>query len=140
MGPVAPDLAGFTDAQQRLRERFGEPVVFLSDVQLQFAAGTQFDAETGMPYDPVLEPTASAQASATVRCDVAFRAIGNEVDFSALGAVEQTHVMLIADIADRAACEPCDEFVCRGERFQVTAQKPDGIGGLQRWLVFGRRR
>jgi len=48
--------------------------------------------------------------------------------------------MLIADIDDRATIEPCGEFVCRDEAFAIVAQKPDGIGGVQRWLVFGRRR
>jgi hypothetical protein len=46
--------------------------------------------------------------------------------------------MLIADIADRARCEGAAVVVVREGRYHVTSMKPDGIGGLQRWLTFGR--
>lgn len=142
---VTPDLAGFVDAQQRLRDAFGEQITFLAEPSVTFPPGTPTDPETGKPYDPVIAATGSAQASAAVKCDVVFRAVnragvtGGET-FEAIGITDATHIMLIADISARTTIESCVDFDCRGERFKITAQKPDGVGGVQRWLIYGRRR
>lgn len=137
---VTPDHTGFRDAQRKLREHFGEPVEFLTPASHAYPPGTQLDPETSEPYDPAIRPINTQDSSTAVTCDVALRtAIEGEADFSAIGAVEQSHVMLIADIDDRGLCEPADRFILRGEIFRVIAQKPDGVGGVQRWLVFGRR-
>ena len=75
-----------------------------------------------------------------MKCDVVFTTAGPDVEFSAAGTTERTHVMLIADIDDAPAIGPALEFECRGEGYRVTSQKADGIGGLQRYLVWGRKR
>jgi hypothetical protein len=53
---------------------------------------------------------------------------------------EQTHLLLIADIAAASAIAPAVEFDVRGARHKIEAQKPDGIGALQRYLVWGRQK
>jgi hypothetical protein len=131
------DLAGFAAAQRRLRAQFGETAVFLQPPQFTYPSGTPIDPDTHRPYDPVIQPTASAQASAAVNVTVAF-ATANPEDEAPLGFVERTRVMLIADLADRARCEGAAAVVVREGRYQVTSMKPDGIGGLQRWLTFAR--
>lgn len=141
---VTPDLAGFTEAQRRGRELFGEDVVFLEAAEVTFAPDVPLDPETGEPFDPTVRPSASAQASAVVNCNVAFKAInragiGGDVTGGALGEMERTHVMLIADIDDRATIEGAREFEVRGDRFLISSAKPDGIAGVQRMLVYGRR-
>lgn len=136
-----PDLAGFSEAQQRLRSAFGEPVVFLAPVESVWPDGTPVDPETNRPYDPVLAATSSGQASALVNATVAVRPYGKpEAEWTALGATERDHVMLISDIAAASACEGAESFVVRDESYKVTAMRPDGIGGVQRWLTFGRKR
>lgn len=136
---VSADLAGFADAQRRLRDQFGESVVFLQPPTFSFPAGTQIDPDSGQPFDPAVTPTASAQASAAVNCSVAFAAQDDAEREGPAGFVDRTRVMLIADIADRDACEGAVTAVLRGENFQITSMKPDGIGGLQRWLTYARR-
>jgi hypothetical protein len=135
-----PDLAGFADAQQRLRLLFGEVVVFLGEVTVEFPDGTALDMN-GNPYDPTIEPTASAQASASARCSVAAKptvAFGSEEQPSQAGIIETGHLTLIADIADRALIEDKSHAIVRERRWLIGSIKPDGIAGIQR-LVIGLR-
>jgi hypothetical protein len=138
------DLAGFRDAQRRLRNEFAEEVTFLLPEQFEYPAGTPIDPETGEPYDPTVVPTVASAASAVVRCNVAFntrnRSDEQQIQSGALGVFEQTHVMLIADIAAASAIAPAVEFDVRDARYKIEAQKPDGIGELQRYLVWGRQK
>lgn len=139
-----PDLAGFADAQRRHRGHFGEDVTFLQPVEVTFPPGTPLDPDSGEPYDPTIRPVASAQASAVVKCNVAFiarQSAGREYDATAgaLGEMERTHVMLICDITDRPVIEPATSFLLRGERFAVSSSKPDALATVQRFLVYGRR-
>jgi hypothetical protein len=138
-----PDIAGFADAQRRLHVGFAEPVTFFFDPEVTFPTGTPLDPETGEPYDPAIRPTASGTVSREVPCEVAFKAInragvtGNEQD-SAVGVMASTHVMLICAIEAASAASGAREFETRGDRFLITSQKPDGVGGLQRYLTYGR--
>lgn len=135
------NTAGFAAAQRRLRAQFGEDVVFYApQTGVVYPPGTPIDPQTGTPYDPTIEPDEAVDQSVTVKCDVSFTAAGPDAEYSAAGITERTHVMLIADIDDRPAIEPAVEFQCRGDMYAITSQKPDGIGGLQRYLVWGRRK
>lgn len=145
MRPPTPDLAGFAEAQDRLRAQQGEDVVFLQRAEVTFAPGVPLDPQTGRPYDPMVEPVASGQASATVRCGVAFRALSRsgqgagEAAAGPIGFMETDHVMLNAPLAAASAIAGAVDFVLRGGRYQITAQKVDGIGGVTRRLIYGRR-
>lgn len=137
------DIAGFADAQQRLRQQFGESCVFLQAPVFTYAGATPIDPDTGAPYDPVIQPTSSAQASAAVNCNVAFVAMGRTSEDAdregAAGFADRTRVMLISDISDRALCEGAVTVLLRQHAYQVTSQKADGVGALQRWLTYARR-
>lgn len=138
------DITGFGDAQRRLRARFGEPCVFLQPPVMTYPGGTPIDPDTGAPYDPVIMPTASAQASAMVNCNVSFVAMGRTSEDAdregAAGFADRTRVMLIANLEDRELCEGAVTVVLRDDwRMQITSMKADGIGELQRWLIYARR-
>lgn len=137
------DIAGFAAAQERLRGQFGESAVFLQAPVYSYPPGTLMDPDTGAPYDPVVVATASAQASAVVRCDVAYEAFraGRDRDNepTALGFLDRAHLMLISGSASRAQCEGAVNVILRGQSYKVTNGKPDGIGGVQRWLTYARR-
>ena len=134
-----PDLAGFADAQERLRGHFGEPVVFLRPAEEDWGPGVEFDPETGNPYDPMAVPVASARASAAVNCDVAFRGRDEDIEWSALGFVEAEDALLICSIAAASAASGAESALLRGEEYLVVSQRPDGIGGVQRFLSALRR-
>lgn len=137
------NLAGFADAQERLRQQFGETVVFLQPPVFTYPGGTPIDPDTGRPYDPVIVPTSSAQASAVVNCDVAYEAYragrDRDSDVGAIGFVDRAHIMLIADLTASAACAGAESVRLRGATYKITAMKPDGVGALQRWLTFARK-
>lgn len=133
---MKPNLAGFRRAQERLREEFGEEVVFLQDAVVTFPPDVAVD-DDGQPFDPFAAPASSAQASAAVKCSVAWKPM--DAEGSAIGWVDRQHVMLIASSAATSAVEGADEFLLRGERWQTTSIELDGLGGVSRLLVFGRK-
>lgn len=140
MADDGPDLAAFADAQERLRDYFGELVVFLRPVESTWPDGTELDPETGEPYDPMAVPTASGQASGAVgNVDVAFKGRDENIEWSALGFVEAEDVLLIHSIAAASAASGAVSAIVRGEEYMVVAQRPDGIGAIQRFLSALRR-
>lgn len=141
---VAPDLPGFKDAQQRLRDHFGEEVTFLGPPEEEWDPSVPIDPETKRPYDPVIEADTRTQPETVVKCNVVFKAINRagisgEAEATALGWVEGAAVMLIADISEMDSIADAVEFLVRDERWKVTATHVDGIGGTQRYLVYGRK-
>lgn len=138
-----PNIAGFRDAMERKREELGEEILFLGDASVTFPPGTPTDPETGHPYDPVLTPTASARASATATCEVAFRSTGRQElqeRAGAFGWVENTNVLLIAGSGVASRVVGMTEFVCRGDHFEIRARKFDGVVGVDRYLIWGAKK
>lgn len=139
--PEAPDLAGFGDAQHRLRTHFGEPIVFIWPADVTWSPGTKLDDETGKPYDPTVQPTATDPDNRLAVADVATRPFNTEdVEFAAPGMVEREHVMLAMDLPYASAASGADAFMVRGAEYKLSSSRQDGIGELQRFLVFGRRK
>lgn len=135
-----PDIAGFRDAMERKRGEMSEEILFLAEVSVTFPPGTPTDPETGKPYDPVLVPTASARASATAMCEVAYRTTGIQEEAGAFGYVENTDVMLIAGSGVASRVVGMTGFVCRGDHFEIRAQKFDGVVGIDRYLIWGAKK
>ena len=141
---TVPNLAGFREAQERKRALLGEDITFFAEPVYTWPPNVPMDAQTGRPYDPVIEPLSSAAASAIVRCGVFFRAvnragIGGEVEIGAPGVVEKTKVMLIANAGAASAIEPMVRFQARAEPFLIEVMKFDGVAGIDRVLVYGSR-
>lgn len=132
-----PNLAGFADAQSRLRSAFGEQVTFLGEVTASFPDGTALDEESGQPYDPTVEPLSSGRASAVVRCTVVSQPVRgqDEPDASPFGWLERGHIALLAGIEHRAAIAGKTHAVVREREYLIISAKPDGIGGVQRLVV-----
>lgn len=142
---LSPDLAGFTDAQRRHRENFGEAVTFFGEATETYPAGTPLDPETGRPYDPTIDPDSSTAPQAVVNCNVVYKAvnragISGEAQATALGWMETGDVMLIADITDKPQIDGKVRFQLRDETWDIHSTIEDGIAGVQRLLVFGRKR
>lgn len=145
MGAPVPDLAGYTEAQQRLRENFGEEVILLFPEEVTWPPGTPIDEETGRPFDPVVAASATVSPEATINANVVFKAvnragISGEAQATAMGWMETGDVMLIADISDKDTIDGAVRFRVRDMTWDVHATLEDGIGGVQRYLVFGKKR
>lgn len=140
-----PNLAGFKDAQRRLRSHFAELVTFHFPAVETWPVGTALDPETGRPYDPVVQPTTSVEDAVQVRCSIFFRAlkrggISGEASVGAAGWISDAEVMLIADIDERPRIEGAEGFSVRDGSWDIIAMTEDGIGEIQRWLVYGRHK
>lgn len=140
MSRPLPDIAGYAEAQHALRERFGERVDFLFGASVTFPPGTAIDPETGQPYDPTIEPTSSAQVTASAWCTVAAKTSQQDPSQPGpLGFVETDQLMVATDLSASATIEGAREMIVRDERYLIEGMKPDGIAGQQRFLTFGKR-
>lgn len=140
---VTPDLAGYREAQERLRSVLGEPIVLLQAATRSYDPGVALDPETGEPYDPLIEPQESAQASAQVQGRIAFRGVPGSPDAasmdSALGWMEDTDVAVITGSAAASAASGAVSMVIRDERYEIRTARFDGIVGTDRYLIFGEK-
>lgn len=137
---VTPDRAGYVEAQERLRRVLGESVILLQPASRTYPMGTPLDPETGEPYDPLVKPTASAQASAVVQARVAFR--GGKVDSveaSPAGYFEDADAVVICSSAAASAASGATGMVIRDERYEIRTSRLDGIAGVDRFLIFGAK-
>lgn len=140
---VTPDVAGFEEAQNRLRDETGAEVVFRLPATAEWPTGVPLDPETGRPFDPTVKPTGSAMVTASARVGVAFSTTGQQTETAATGLWERTHATLIVGSGDVLAhdLEQALEVQLRGELYKIEAFKPDGIKDrVHRWLAFVRRR
>lgn len=136
----APDLAGFADAQERLRNAFGEECQFLQKASVTFGVDVAIDPETNLPFDPFEAPSSSGQASASGLCTVAFRARGldNKDEASPAGWMAGAHVLLISSSGLLPMVSGAVTVEVRDARYKVISMKLDGIGGVQRLVTYGR--
>lgn len=134
-----PDLTGFAAAQRRLREEFGQDVVFYSESVVTLPPGTPTDS-FGRALDPTVAGSAVA-ASGVAKCNVAFRALGEQSELSPAGWFDHTHVMLIANPEASGTVDGKATFELRGSEYDIDAWKLDpGFKGVTRVLVYGRKR
>jgi hypothetical protein len=132
-----PNLAGFRRAQERKRELFGEDVTFVADPAVTFAAAVAVDPDTGRPYDPFAVPETEVPSSTVVRCGVAWRSM--DAEGGAAGWVDRQHVTLIAPPEAEATVRAASEFLLRESRWQIESSQLDGLAGVDRLLVHGRK-
>lgn len=137
--PDGPDLAGFREARERKRRLFSEPVVLLGPAVATYPPGTPIDPETGRPYDPVLQPTSSARASALIDAEFVWKSGQTPSEDTAAGTFERSHPMLIAGSAASAVASAMTHFTARGEMFQIEGVHFDGITGIDRVLIYGAK-
>lgn len=135
---VTPDKPGFAAAQAQLRDYFGEDVTFHFEAVRTWAPDVPINPSTGEPYDPAIAAATSNERTETVKCDVVFSARNPKAVATAIGEELAGAVVLIAGIADRANMEGAEVAEVRGERYQLIGSRPDGIGGVQRFLAWGK--
>lgn len=142
---VFPDLAGFTEAQQRLRSRFGRVVTFYKPTAALYSPGVPLDEQTGQPFDPTIKPASGgAMASASAVANVVYAPLqGTSRDRTItdqMGRHSKLNKDLILDISQRSIASGAVRFALDGEEWEIADVKLDGVGGLQRVLVFGLAR
>jgi hypothetical protein len=145
---VEPNVAGWMEAQDRLREKLGTTVYFLIPPTLtveDYPPGTSLDPETQLPFDPTVEPISGEQAQrVSVVASVVHRPIDTDVRDAALnmpvGLVPSGNAALIISLADRPRVEDATEVEIWGERYRITEWRRDGLTVQNRWIVFTQER
>lgn len=138
-----PNITGFLDAQDRLRDKFGLDVRLFTPIPSVYASGTVLDPSTGMPYDPRIRPTASGFASALVRASVLNRRLNTEDDTetNAAGIFSAKSVALNIAEADWERASAATEFEVLEQRYEIRDTQPDGFAQrTTRHLIFGERK
>lgn len=138
-----PNIAGFSDAMARLRDKLGLDVRVLTPVTAAYASGTVLDPTTGQPYDPRIKPTASGFASATIRASVIQEALAVEDDTesNAAGIFSRKSVVLDIAVDDWPRASAATEFEVLEQRYVIRDTQPDGFAQITtRRLIFGERK
>lgn len=133
----AADLAGFRDAQVRLRQQFGEPVPFFTPQPATYASGVVMDPESGVPMDPTIPALSSGFASAVVTASVVARPLGlsrrgveYDVAQTAFGNLEEGTIVLIVgyDEWEAANLDAATEVEVHDERYEIEQTEQDQLG------------
>jgi hypothetical protein len=143
-----PNVAGWMEAQDRLRTLLGTTVYFLIPPTLtaeDYPPGTSLDPETGFPFDPTVEIVSQEEAERIeVVASVVHRPIDTDVRDAALdmpvGLVPSSNAALIISLADRERTEGATEVEIWGERYRITEWRRDGLTVQNRWIVFTQER
>lgn len=135
---VTPDLAGFADAQRRLRQQLGVDAVFEIPGAATWDPAEPIDPDTGRPYDPFATPSSGgAPTTRTVRCTFASRPIaGGDPQQSPLGAVDVGQAALIMEAADYQLVQDATRVTVGVEVYDVQVFRQDIVAGYERWLCF----
>lgn len=139
----SPNIAGFSDAQARLRDKLGLDVRLLTPVTAAYASGTVLDPTTGQPYDPRIKPTASGFSSAMVRASVISEVLSVEDDTetNAAGIFSSKSVVLDIAVGDWPLASAATEFEVFEQRYVIRDTQPDGFAQITtRRLIFGERK
>lgn len=163
---VTPDIAGFADAQRRLRAGLGRDVCFYGAADVTYdptiPAG-EFDEE-GIPLDPLVDPATTDAADVEVpnlkvlgvlRGSVVFQPLSPTVLRS--GEFEETpqairsrlNMAVIVDTTDRDIAKAASHFQIGTTQpdgswvpdnsglWRIIQAEDDGIGAKQRFIVTG---
>ncbi|GAC1522458.1 MAG: hypothetical protein NVS3B1_07850 [Marmoricola sp.] len=142
-----PDLDGFQAAQRRLREKLGRVVKFYTPMTMQWPAGLPpgaFDPESGVPYDPSIEPVASGFTVASAKANTVYAPLKtirrDDEQADATGMRSRLNKDLILDVGDYWVASAATMYELDNEFWQIVNVKKDGIGSASRIIVFGEDR
>jgi hypothetical protein len=138
---IQPDIAGFRAAMDDARAAFGEPVDFHLPTPPVWPAGTPMDEDTGMPFDPTIEPESGGGFTTTTKnVLVIYHAIGPGLSApqasEPAGVMKGESVVLDVSVPDYPDVENATEATVSGTRYAITDRQDDGILGRDRVLIF----
>jgi hypothetical protein len=141
--PNGPDIDGWREAQNRLRIALGKDVTFEVPETPVWPDGTQLDRETGLPFDPTIEPVSGGgYTEVTIKVmpvthPIRPREADNVSPNEAAGLLYEGNMILLTAEADFPLIEGATRFVLDGRRFGITDIMPDGLTRVDRYLVYG---
>lgn len=137
-----PDFEGFADAQVRLRQQFGQDVIFYSGGSASYASGVSLN-DDGVPFDPSIKPIASGKTATTVRVSLVNRPMGlsrrgidNTVERQAIGWLEAGGIVAIVDAEDWHLLADAEEAQWADEYYAIRQSDHDFLGPVDRYLLY----
>lgn len=136
-----PDVQGFAAAQDRLRAALGVDCVFVIPGAPTWPPGTPLDPETGVPYDPFLDPVAPVvDTEVTVRCSFVHKPLAN-IDPAAtpIGAGDVGDAALIVPLASYPGVRDATTVRVGEETWDIQQFRYDVSLTLPRWIAYLER-
>jgi hypothetical protein len=136
-----PDVGGFADAQERLRQALGVDVVFIIPPAQTWPPGTPLDPETNRPYDPFLDPEPNAgDVEITVRCSFVHRPFANlDPESMPAGFADQGDAALIVPLARYPDVKAATRVRLGEDTWDVQAFRYDVSLTVPRWIAYLER-
>jgi hypothetical protein len=138
-----PDIDGFFEAQDRLREATGTNVRFLVPVDPVWPEGTQLDPETDLPYDPTIVPESGGDdTEVVIRCSTLTQLVNAQMSDAteerAGGVFRGESAALGFAPADLPLVQAARRFVLGDLTYRVTDMVADEkFNRIGRYMVFG---
>jgi hypothetical protein len=134
----SPDVIGFADAQQRLRNELGVDAVFFIPGTPTWPAGTPLDPETNKPYDPFLDPDVpGADQLVTVRCSfVHHPLVSADPAATPLGAADSGNAALIVPPDRYPDVKQATRVTVGDEVWDVQIFRYDLALTVPRWIAY----
>lgn len=139
---MLPDMAGFEDAQDRLRQALGRVVTFHTRVPAVYPLGTRLDRETGEPMDPTIQPSSGGGfTDVDLKVGVIERQVSParphlDVQATPIGPMEDTVLVLDVDVTDWPSVEDATEVTDLGVRYEIVEARPSGVVDEDRVIVY----
>lgn len=140
------NLAGFRDAQARLREQFGQTIPFFIPLEATWPAGTPLDPETGQPYDPTITPESGGDFAQLdiEKVSVVYRPMGlsrrgveDDVRSTAIGRMEEgMAALIIGPETWDDEIENATEAIVNLERYTIRQTDLDLDFGTGRHIIY----
>lgn len=133
----APNIAGFKEAQSRLRNLLGTTAIFHVPGPVVYPPGTPVDPQTGRPYDPTIKPTSEPITDKPHKVAVVVArpsGRGGEVEVSWAGLRYGDSALLEMDDAVAADVQAATTVTIKGMNYKISQLRPDP-GLDDRWLA-----
>jgi hypothetical protein len=138
---TAPDIAGFDQAQRRLRAALGVEATFHVPGVPTWPEGTALDPETGRPVDSFVRPVSTTAVDVTLKCSFVTRPLSRllqpEREEAPLGWVGSDSAALIMSPEDHASVATA-EYVTVGDQRYLVSFREDQTSTVRRTVAFLR--
>lgn len=133
---TSPNVAGFREAQSRLRNLLGSDASFVVKGPVVYPPGTKIDNETGRPHDPTIRPTSEPETLKTHKVGVLILSARNTENPEATwgGLRQGDRITIDMDPEVAADVEGATEVIIKELRFAIEEMHIDP-GLDNRWLA-----
>jgi hypothetical protein len=134
-----PDLVGFAETRQALRDRFGQEITFLIPAPVTY---DNTDPESGAPVDPWAPPTTGGGApmEVTKHLNVVARPIGGSgalglrdaVEAAPIGNIATDAMAVIVPFEEWPDVEEATHLRWLDDRYKITEARDDAMATVYR--------